>query len=235
MNRKKATTIVLLTAGAVLTLATVNCIVDVTNANLEAKIKAEIERNNQLQAEIAEVERQAEMLQTLVTTIQQAESLARRYNTDLDIILLVYRMAEKYTLDVELLASVIQQESRFNPQAGNRNENGSYDRGLMQINSGTAHWLADQSGIDNFQMSMLYDPEVNMEMGSWYLRYLLNKYDDNLSSALTAYNRGPGGLQSYHTNTGTYGSRYSNSILVRYQPKKGRMASYLFAKTQKLL
>jgi soluble lytic murein transglycosylase len=93
--------------------------------------------------------------------------------------------AARNRLDAALVAAVIYQESRFRPHA--RSSVGAM--GLMQIQPATAETIARQTGGTAFRVSDLYDPEVNISYGSWYLRRLIDKYGDE-RLALAAYNAG---------------------------------------------
>ena len=59
----------------------------------------------------------------------------------------------------------------------------------MQLTPQTAEGIAIRTGGSRFQVSDLYNPEINVRYGSWYLRHLLDKYDDE-RTALAAYNAG---------------------------------------------
>ena len=93
--------------------------------------------------------------------------------------------ARNYSLDPALLAAVIYQESKFRPDA--KSSSGAI--GLMQLQPETAKGIAIRTGGSRFQTSDLYVPEINVRYGSWYLRHLLDKYDDE-ETALAAYNAG---------------------------------------------
>jgi peptidoglycan lytic transglycosylase len=93
--------------------------------------------------------------------------------------------ARNYRLEPELLAAVIFQESRFKPDA----ESASGAIGLMQLLPETAQGIALRTGGSRFRVADLYTPELNVRYGSWYLRHLLDKYDDE-RFALAAYNAG---------------------------------------------
>jgi peptidoglycan lytic transglycosylase len=93
--------------------------------------------------------------------------------------------ARNYQLDPALLAAVIYQESKFRSDA--RSDSGAI--GLMQLQPETAKGIAIRTGGSRFQISDLYNPEINVRYGSWYLRHLLDKYDDE-KTALAAYNAG---------------------------------------------
>ena len=89
--------------------------------------------------------------------------------------------ADRYDLDPALVVSLAWQESRFNPWATGKNTNASIDRGLMQLNSSTfPHLSPDQ----------FYDPRLNAELGSAYLRESLDRAG-NTVAALAMYNAGP--------------------------------------------
>jgi soluble lytic murein transglycosylase len=93
--------------------------------------------------------------------------------------------ARQYDLDAALLAAVIYRESKFDPDA--RSSSGAI--GLMQLLPDTAEGIAQYTGGSRFEVDDLYDPEINVRYGSFYLRRLLNKYGDE-RLALAAYNAG---------------------------------------------
>lgn len=93
--------------------------------------------------------------------------------------------ARNYDLDPALLAAVIYQESKF--RADSRSSSGAI--GLMQLQPATAEGIALRTGGGTFTVNDLYNPEINIRYGSWYLRHLLDKYG-NEHLALAAYNAG---------------------------------------------
>ena len=93
--------------------------------------------------------------------------------------------AHNYDLDPALLAAVIYQESKFKADA--RSTSGAI--GLMQLLPDTAKGIALHTGGSRFRVEDLYDPEINVRYGCWYLRHLLRKYRDE-QTALAAYNAG---------------------------------------------
>jgi soluble lytic murein transglycosylase len=100
--------------------------------------------------------------------------------------------AKNYRLDPALLAAVIYQESKFEADA--KSEAGAI--GLMQLQPETAKGIALRTGGSRFRTSDLYTPEINVRYGSWYLRHLLNKYDDE-RLALAAYNAGQSNVDEW--------------------------------------
>ena len=93
--------------------------------------------------------------------------------------------ARNYRLDPDLLAAVIYQESKF--RANVKSSSGAI--GLMQLLPDTAKGIAIHTGGSRFRVSDLYNPEINIRYGAWYLRHLLDKYGDE-RTALAAYNAG---------------------------------------------
>src|SRR5215471_10326823 len=93
--------------------------------------------------------------------------------------------SEKQLLDADLVNSVIRAESGFNPHAVS--PKGA--RGLMQLMPGTASTL----GVTDS-----FDPEANVQGGTQYLRWLLDRYNYDLPKALAAYNAGPHRVEQYH-------------------------------------
>jgi len=100
--------------------------------------------------------------------------------------------AHNYDLDPALLAAVIYRESKFD--AGARSSSGAI--GLMQLLPATAKGIALHTGGSKFRVSDLYDPEINVRYGSFYLRRLLTKYGDR-RLALAAYNAGQTNVDSW--------------------------------------
>jgi soluble lytic murein transglycosylase len=100
--------------------------------------------------------------------------------------------AEQYELDAALLAAVIYRESEFDADA--RSSSGAI--GLMQLLPDTAEGIAQLTGGSRFEVDDLYDPEINVRYGSFYLRRLLRKYDDE-RLALAAYNAGQANVDEW--------------------------------------
>jgi soluble lytic murein transglycosylase len=93
--------------------------------------------------------------------------------------------AHNYDLNPALLAAVIDEESKFHADA--KSSAGAV--GLMQLLPATAKGIAIHTGGSKFVTSDLYDPEINVRYGAWYLHHLLQKYGDE-RLALAAYNAG---------------------------------------------
>ena len=85
-----------------------------------------------------------------------------------------------------LLAALIRQESEFDPRAVSR----AKAMGLTQIRPATGRDLSRKLKLGRFTVGMLYQPEINVRMGAYYLRWLLSGLDDRYEAALAAYNAG---------------------------------------------
>jgi soluble lytic murein transglycosylase len=89
-------------------------------------------------------------------------------------------------LDPYLVAALIRQESTFNPRV--RSHAGA--RGLMQILPSTGRFLARQERL-RYDISDLYDPEINIRYGTRYLKDVLGSFGGRVDYALASYNAGP--------------------------------------------
>ena len=99
---------------------------------------------------------------------------------------------EKYNLDKNLVFAVIKAESGFKENAVSKV--GAV--GLMQILPSTGEWVSKKIGL-NYNENDLYDGEKNIEIGVYYLSYLLNLFDNNLENAICAYNAGQYTIMSW--------------------------------------
>jgi soluble lytic murein transglycosylase len=97
-----------------------------------------------------------------------------------------------YDLNPALLAAVIEQESKFRADA--KSSAGAI--GLMQLLPATAQGIAIHTGGSKFVVSDLYNPEINIRYGAWYLHHLMQKYGDE-KTALAAYNAGQQNVDSW--------------------------------------
>lgn len=98
----------------------------------------------------------------------------------------------KYDLDPKLVFAVIKTESNFDTNAvSNKGA-----KGLMQVSETTGRWGSEDLKIDNYNDELLYDPGINISIGTWYLNLLLNQYKE-LDTALAAYNAGSGNVSSW--------------------------------------
>jgi soluble lytic murein transglycosylase len=98
---------------------------------------------------------------------------------------IIRQQAQDKGLDPALVAAVIFAESKFRDQTSPTGA-----KGLMQIQPETAKFIAQRSGGTEFELADLGTPQINIQYGTYYLRYLLDRYDDNVVLAVAAYNAG---------------------------------------------
>ncbi len=101
----------------------------------------------------------------------------------------------KHNLDPAWVSAVICAESGFVPDANS--PKGAV--GLMQVMPQTGEWIAEQMGLESFD---LYQPEDNIAIGCTYLAMLLEQYDSKFL-ALCAYNAGEGRVDKWLAKSST--------------------------------
>ena len=119
---------------------------------------------------------------------------------------LIAEMATKYGLSPELVAGVVYIESNFDKNSVSH----AGAIGLMQLMPATARPLATRLGLGEPDLT---DPRMNLELGCYFLRILLDKYDNHLPTALSFYNGGRWGIVS----RGVYRNRrYIRKVMDSY-------------------
>jgi soluble lytic murein transglycosylase len=98
----------------------------------------------------------------------------------------ILAQSTRYGLDPALVAAVIRNESRFRADA----VSSAGALGLMQIMPETGRWIAGETGIQSPARIALQDAATNIALGTWYLRYLFDRFSSS-DTALMAYNAGP--------------------------------------------
>jgi soluble lytic murein transglycosylase len=98
---------------------------------------------------------------------------------------IIRQQAAEKGVPADLIAAVIYSESRFRDQTSKAGA-----RGLMQITPATAKLIEKLSGGQTFKFEDLSDPDINIRYGTFYLRYLIEKFGNNDVAALAAYNAG---------------------------------------------
>jgi len=110
---------------------------------------------------------------------------------------IIRQQSHKKGLDPALVAAIIYQESKFSDQTSSAGA-----RGLMQITPDTADFIAKQSGGVAFTHEDLATPQINIAYGTWYLRWLLDRYDERKTLAIAAYNAGFGHVDEWVKRAG---------------------------------
>ncbi len=108
---------------------------------------------------------------------------------------LILPQAEIQHLDPALVFALIRQESLFNPDA----HSGADARGLMQIIPTTGADIAERTNMVGYTDQSLWLPYLNVQMGTWYIRQMLDFVGENQFAALAAYNAGPGRVDQWLT------------------------------------
>jgi len=96
------------------------------------------------------------------------------------------RFSVQNGLEPYLVASLIRQESEFNPLAVSR----ANAVGLMQLLPKTGKKVAKEIKLKGYNPSQLYTPTVNLQLGTRYFKSMVDKYGGQLEYALAAYNAG---------------------------------------------
>jgi soluble lytic murein transglycosylase len=99
----------------------------------------------------------------------------------------VLRRTKEIQLDPAYVYGLIRQESRFIMDA--KSVVGA--AGLMQVMPATAKWTAKKIGMTNFQPHQITDQEINVTIGTGYLKLVLDDFDGSMPLAAAAYNAGP--------------------------------------------
>ena len=97
------------------------------------------------------------------------------------------------SVDPYLVAAVMREESGFNP--GAVSSTGAL--GLMQIMPSTGRFIARKIGRDLNDKRELLDPDMNIEMGSWYLGHLARRFDNDIVLTVASYNAGPSAVSRW--------------------------------------
>jgi soluble lytic murein transglycosylase len=109
----------------------------------------------------------------------------------------IRQQAQQKGLDPALIAAVIFQESKFEDRTSSAGA-----LGMMQLLPDTAHFIATKTGGVRFTTADLSTPQINIAYGSWYLRYMIDRYGGNKTLAIAAYNAGEHNVDSWVARAG---------------------------------
>lgn len=104
----------------------------------------------------------------------------------------IIEYSNKYNIQPQLVAAVINVESRYNKDA--ISQKGAI--GLMQLMPSTAKWIAEKIDFENYNDELLFQPNVNIEFGCYYLSYLKGKFGGT-TEILASYNAGEGTVRKW--------------------------------------
>ena len=129
---------------------------------------------------------------------------------------IVTKYAAEYNIPDYIIFAVIKVESDFDPTASSGEAHG-----LMQITPSTFEWLTGDDHLgEHLPENSLYDPEVNIRYGCYYLKYLLAKFDYNWDTVFAAYNGGEGNVAKWLKDD-------------KYSDGKGNLTNIPFPETEK--
>lgn len=111
-------------------------------------------------------------------------------------------------LDPAYVYGLIRQESRFIMDA--RSHVGA--SGLMQVMPATAQWTAKKIGMSDFQPHMINDRDVNITIGTAYLKLALDDFDGSMAMAAAGYNAGPGRPRSWRNGPVLDGAIWAENV-----------------------
>ena len=120
----------------------------------------------------------------------------------------VVRKAKAVGLDPAYVYGLIRQESRFVSDA----RSGVGAAGLMQVMPATAKWTAKKIGLTGFAVEQLNDHEVNVAIGTGYLKLVLDDFGGSMPMAAAAYNAGPSRPRSWRNGPVLEGAAWAENI-----------------------
>lgn len=115
---------------------------------------------------------------------------------------------KRLALDGAWVYGLMRQESRFASAA----KSSAGAQGLMQVMPATAKWVARQIGMRSFQPKRTIDLNTNIELGTNYLKIVLDSLDNQPVLASAAYNAGPGRARKWRDQYAMEGAIYAETI-----------------------
>jgi soluble lytic murein transglycosylase len=138
---------------------------------------------------------------------------------------IIRQQAAEKQLDPSLIAGVIYVESHFRDQTSHAGA-----KGLMQLMPSTADYIASKSGGTQFVQDDLATPQINIAYGSWYLRYLLERYDGDEALALAAYNAGEGKVDEWWRGAADRGEEFDVAAHIPFPETREYVSKVLSAR-----
>jgi len=125
----------------------------------------------------------------------------------------VKKFSEKYNVPEKLIYAIIATESRFDVRCVGTLD----DTGLMQIRTKYAPGWARSMGIEYRGKATLFDIQRNIQMGTYILRFLIDKYEGDLHQVLIGYNWGFGYVDKAIDEEKPLPSGYINLVKKHYR------------------
>jgi soluble lytic murein transglycosylase len=111
-------------------------------------------------------------------------------------------------LDEAWVFGLMRQESRF--ATGAKSQVGA--AGLMQIMPSTARWVARKLGLKSYHQTLLHDLDVNLQLGTYYMKTVLSQSENSPVLASAAYNAGPSRALQWRGDQPLEGAIYAETI-----------------------
>ena len=100
--------------------------------------------------------------------------------------------SEEMGVDPHLIATLVKAESNFNRDA----KSSAGAKGVMQLTDETAQFCAEKLGVE-LKDNDIYDPDINIRLGVFYLKRTLELFDGDVTLAIAAYNAGEGRVREW--------------------------------------
>lgn len=166
-------------------------------------------RSHRREIAVVETELQSLRVETSVRNVLDVNNINVPRYKHREIAHSIIEVSQHYNLEPELILAMIFTESRFDVYA--ESEAGAI--GLMQLRPATAVAVADELELSWKGQRLLTDPQINILLGTSYLHYLLQRYDEHgLDYALAAYNVGPRRLEELLQRRGRPPARYAQQV-----------------------
>jgi len=115
---------------------------------------------------------------------------------------------QEHDLEEAWVYGLMRQESRFVTHA--KSEVGA--AGLMQIMPDTARWAARRLGLKGYRKGMIHQLDMNLRLGTYYMKNVYSRFDDSPVLASAAYNAGPTRAKKWRANRPLEGAIYIETI-----------------------
>lgn len=132
---------------------------------------------------------------------EKAEYERRVYRTTVKNRDLVTKYAAEYAVHPAYVAAIILNESSYDADA----VSSAGARGLMQLLPSTGEWIAPKIGVHDYTNELLFDPDVNIHMGAWYIGYLCDRFSGDPILIACAYHAGANNVDNWIKNYSTDG------------------------------
>src|SRR3954470_8238523 len=102
----------------------------------------------------------------------------------------------------------------------------------MQLMPATADYIAQKSRGTRVESANFVIPQINIAYGTWYLRYLLRKYDNNTILTLAAYNAGEGKVDEWRKVASARGEKFKVASHIPFQETRDYVHRVLTARAE---